>query len=227
MITSIITIKILALALTIILTALVALALKKQQYFKIIAILGIILLPFTITVPNNSSPQLTAEQQELAIAEYTSFSKWYSNYLKQIDKIDAFNKDYNTLHEMLKNDEISFQYATVKLQDLLHNIENFNTELLKLAPPPNLSDKNQVLVQNIITKTINFSNQQLQLIQKSLEILNSKNTAPKKHEEVILEFNKASILEAPFSLNILGDLALIKQNIHTTPQPTATEPTKL
>ena len=54
---------------------------------------------------------------------------------------------------MLKNDEISFQYATVKLQDLLHNIENFNAELLKLAPPPNLSDKNQVLVQNIITKT--------------------------------------------------------------------------
>lgn len=227
MITSIITIKILALALTIILTVLVALALKKQQYFKIIAILGIILLPFTITVPNNSSPQLTAEQQELAIAEYTSFSKWYSNYLKQIDKIDAFNKDYNNLHEMLKNDEISFQYATVKLQDLLHNTENFNAELLKLAPPPNLSNKNQVLVQNIITKTINFSNQQLQLIQKSLEILNSKNTAPKKHEEVILEFNKASILEAPFSLNILGDLALIKQNIHTTPQPTATEPTKL
>ena len=227
MITSIITIKILALALTIILTALVALALKKQQYFKTIAILGIILLPFTITVPNNSSPQLTAEQQELAIAEYTSFSKWYSNYLKQIDKIDAFNKDYNNLHEMLKNDEISFQYATVKLQDLLHNIESFNAELLKLAPPQNLSDKNQVLVQNIITKTINFSNQQLQLIQKSLEILNSKNTAPKKHEEVILEFNKASILEAPFSLNILGDLALIKQNIHTTPQPTATEPTKL
>ena len=110
---------------------------------------------------------------------------------------------------------------------MLHNIENFNAELLKLAPPPNLSDKNQVLVQNIITKTINFSNKQIQLIQKSLEILNAKNTAPKKHEEVILEFNKASILEAPFSLNILGDLALIKQNIHTTPQPTATDPTKL
>lgn len=219
MITSIITVKLLGLVVFIILSSLTAQVLKKYHYFKLIVILAILFLPFTFTSYNNSTNQLSPEQQKLSLAEYNSFTAWYSNYLKQVDKLDTFNKNYNDIHELLKNDDISFHHAYLKLDELLNKEKTFNNELLKLTPPQNLTEENLILVQSIITKTIDFSNKQIQLINNSKVLLEEKNLSNKKRDEILLQFNKTSTLDAPFSLNVLGDLAKIKQNIHTAYKP--------
>lgn len=219
MITSIITIKLLGLILFIFLSALATKILQKYNYFKIIIAISILILPFTFTASTNNANQMTPEQRKASIVEYKSFTTWYNNYLKQVDKIDAFNKNYNDLHQLLINDDISFHNAYLKLDNLLDKEKSFNSELLKLMPPPNLTNENLTLVQNIINKTITFSNQQIQLINNSKDLLDEKNLINKKRDEVILEFNKTSILDAPFSLNILAEVAQIKQNIHTAYKP--------
>ena len=203
-------------ALFILLFACLEIALISKNKHKLaIIFVGCFCIAFPYMLPKpidtDSTVRLTIAQQEELAKEHERFSTWYTDYYKKIDRLDVIWQKYHRTVKLVQDNDIQIINSSIRMDQLFAESQDLNEEIAKLKIPPDLSPTVHEQVQQIITKTQDYSKLNNSIIEKSTHILDSKNSRNKDRTNIVKELQSVIILNSQVSLDIMTNIATIKE----------------
>ncbi len=203
------------LALFILLFASLEIALIIKDKHKLAVILACsFTLVFPLMLPKpidtDSTVRLTIAEQEELVKEHEIFSEWYTDYNKTIDRLDSLWQKYHRITRLVQDDEIQIINASIRMDQINEDSQAINEEIEKLKVPEQLSPEIRMQIQQIITKTQEYSKLQHLIVEKSAHALDSQTSKNKNRELIVRELQSILILNNQPNLDVLPHIANIK-----------------
>ena len=203
------------LALFILLFASLEIALIIKDKHKLAVILACsFTLVFPLMLPKpidtDSTVRLTIAEQEELVKEHEIFSEWYTDYNKTIDRLDSLWQKYHRITRLVQDDEIQIINASIRMDQINEDSQAINEEIEKLKVPEQLSPEIRMQIQQIITKTQEYSKLQHLIVEKSAHVLDSQTSKNKNRELIVRELQSILILNNQPNLDVLPHIANIK-----------------
>lgn len=158
-------------------------------------------------------PQISQEQRIAILNEQPYFITWYNEHKETISQLDRYCSSYQKIIANYKQDKISAQDASNRLQELYAQSNDFDQNLQKQLPPTELSQNNYTLVYDILEKTRVYSYKINEVIRQSNHVIDEgiKNDVDKN--DIVTNLNRIYLLQGPIILDINGDVAQLKTNL--------------
>ena len=164
-------------------------------------------------IARSQQPQKTinAEERHILQQQQERFTAWYSEYQKDIDKLDRNWQLYHSIVEDFTADAIDVNTMYERLSDLETEARIEQVHIYTLKAPPEVGTECTRLIDIILKKTQSYVDAQTQTIAMSKAVIESEAFPNASHEEQTHLFQDIIIREAPVGLFTADELSAILQ----------------
>ena len=172
-----------------------------------------LILVFAIAglIARNQQPQEKMNQAERYVLQQQQqvFIGWYTNYQKDIDQLD---RNWQLYHNIIEN----FTTENIDIDTLHERLTNLETEarieqvqIYTLKVPPGLGEDCNILIEQMLKKTRDYTDAQIQTISMSKAVIEVDGFQNATHQEQVHLFQDIIIREAPTGLFTANELSAI------------------
>lgn len=187
---------------------------RKKKLFPYFLLALLIALPFIFKTPPADEPAtMTMEAKNQVFKEQALFDPWYTEYKKDLDRMDGNWQQFHKIFRSFKNDEISIETAHSRLTSLLLKTKEFKDKFDQQKPPDKLNEINYAIVAAIIEKTKIFATQQDKVVANAINATAPNHLARTQHPEQVKLLEKIMVLDRPDNLDIAQEIMRLKANL--------------
>ena len=164
----------------------------------------------------NEAERLLLQQQQQA------FTNWYSEYQKDIDRLDRQWQLYHNIIDNFTADNIDVDTMYEQLADLETEAHIEQVHIYTLKVPPEAGEQCGQWIEAILKKTQHYTDAQAQTIAMSKAVIDTESFTNSTHSEQAHLFQDIIIREGPIGLFTANELSAIL-NYFTLPEDSPTD----
>lgn len=187
---------------------------KKKKFFPLLLLALLLTLPVIFRAPPADEPTaMTIETKNQIFKEQAIFDPWYTEYKKDLDRMDGNWQQFHKILKSFKNDEISIETVHSRLAALQLKTKEFKDKFSQQKPPEKLNEVNYAILIAMIEKTKLFATQQDTVLINAINATAPTHLKTMQHPEQVKLLEKIMILDSPGNLDVAQEIMNLKANL--------------
>lgn len=155
-------------------------------------------------------------QRDARLQQEKYFIDWYSDYQKDIEQIDRNWQLYHSIVDGYKTDKSDLAQTFERLQELERDVLDEQLRIHTLAPPEQLDSECSELLEQIIRKTQQYVDAQMQTISLTKNAANPELVIIEDREALSRRFQEIMIRESPVGLFTASEISALRDYFSVT-----------
>lgn len=182
---------------------------RKIFLYFCLSLIVVFAIAGVITRSQQPQPTMNQKERQELMKQQNIFIDWYTEYQKDIDKLDRNWNLYHTAIDNFNDNSIDTETLLERLTNLENEVKIEQVHLYALKAPSELGEECTTSIKILIKKTQLYVDSQLQTIMKSKSLIESEtflNSDNQTQEHMLQEI---IIREAPIGLYTANELTEI------------------